>query len=245
MHIVYLCVKKRLVHRRICMLDIVRRILVVVIMGMCIGLLFVGGTMAKAQASTQWNWPTEEGTLTDMFGSRNAKHFGIDIAAPVGTQVYAVYSGRVTKSYYSDTYGQVVFIKQDNGYETVYAHLNNRGVAEGERISARQTIGQVGNTGRSSGAHLHFEVHKGTWNIDKTNAINPIAKLDQEKLSAYVTEQLEAAVFRQLNEGYVVERGDTLSEIAKKYKIDVDDLKGRNHMTTSDIYPGQHLKITK
>ncbi|TYR82552.1 peptidoglycan DD-metalloendopeptidase family protein [Priestia megaterium] len=231
------------------MIDILRRILVVLVMGLCIGLLFIGGSMVKAEERSQWHWPVAVGTLSDVFGSRNAKHFGIDIAAPVGTQVYAVESGRVVKSYDSDTYGKVIFIKQDNGYETVYAHLHSRNVHEGERVSVHQKIGQVGNTGRSFGPHLHFEVHKGSWNIDKTNAINPLVKLDEKKLFAYVTSKVEATVFNQLHvkedDEIIVHKGDTLFEIAIEYEMEIDHLKSLNGLVTNSIYEGQRLKVVK
>lgn len=228
------------------MIDVLRRILVVLVMGLCIGLLFLGGQMVKAEEK-QWEWPVE-GVLTDIFGSRHAKHFGIDIAAPVGTQVYAVAKGVVSRSYYSNTYGQVVFIKQTNGYETVYAHLEERFVAEGNRVAAGQNIGRVGNTGRSSGAHLHFEVHQESWNPDKTNAVNPLAKLDKQKLSAYVKSDLAATVFQQLHQTsdncILIHQGDTLSELAVKYEVDMDQLRKWNHLENTMLNAGQVLKIS-
>ncbi|MBM7701685.1 peptidoglycan DD-metalloendopeptidase family protein [Metabacillus iocasae] len=229
------------------MLDLARRILVVLIMGLCIGLLFVSGKMAKAEEEQSWYWPVE-GVMTDVFGSRNEKHYGIDIAASVGTPVYAVSSGRVTRSYYSDTYGHVVFLEQENGYETVYAHLHKRLVAEGERVQASQQIGEVGNTGRSSGAHLHFEVHKGKWNIEKSNAINPLIVLDHTKLHAYLTEAVTEAVFKQVHQkqmSYVVtvRKGDTLWSISKKHNVTVEELQQWNDVQPNQLYIGQALKV--
>ena len=78
-------------------------------------------------------WPSD-GVITDSYGTRNGDHKGIDIAAPFGSSIYAVESGIVSKSYYSDTYGNVVFIKHDNQIETVYAHLKERTVLEGARV---------------------------------------------------------------------------------------------------------------
>ncbi|WP_244404819.1 M23 family metallopeptidase [Saccharococcus caldoxylosilyticus] len=80
--------------------------------------------------------------------------------------VVAAASGTVSKSYYSDSYGNVVFIRHTiNGtqYETVYAHLRSRAVSEGQTVSQGQFIGYMGNTGESFGQHLHFEIHKPYW----------------------------------------------------------------------------------
>lgn len=59
-------------------------------------------------------------------------------------------------------------------YTTVYAHLNSRNVGTGQVVAKGQQIGIMGNTGHSYGQHLHFELHKGAWNVSKTNAVNPL-----------------------------------------------------------------------
>lgn len=233
------------------MVDFVRRILVVVIMALCIGLLFVSGKMAKAEGEESWKWPVE-GKITDLFGSRNAQHHGIDIAAQVGADVVSVNEGVVSRSYFSDTYGHVIFIEQTNGYETVYAHLHKRFVFEGEKVQALQKIGEVGNTGRSSGAHLHFEVHKGSWNIDKTNALNPLLVLDKKRLYTYLDDQYTSQeVFSQMVQEFptadkvekVVQKGETLWALANQYKVTVEQLKKWNTLRNDHIYEGQTLVI--
>ncbi|HWO98173.1 MAG TPA: peptidoglycan DD-metalloendopeptidase family protein [Bacillus sp. (in: firmicutes)] len=233
------------------MVDFVRRILVVVIMALCIGLLFVSGKMAKAEEKERWQWPVE-GKITDLFGTRNAQHNGIDIAAQVGADVVSVSEGVVSRSYYSDTYGHVIFIKQTNGYETVYAHLHKRFVFEGEKVQALQKIGEVGNTGRSSGAHLHFEVHKGSWNIDKTNALNPLLVLDQKRLYAYLDDQYKSQeVFNQIVQEFpsvnggkkIVQKGETLWTLANQYNVTVEQLRKWNSLQNDRIYEGQTLVI--
>ncbi|MGL4522167.1 MAG: peptidoglycan DD-metalloendopeptidase family protein [Bacilli bacterium] len=178
------------------------------------------------QAST-WVWPVK-GKLTDTFGTRGGKHYGIDIAAPTGTTVVAVSKGVVSKSYYSASYGNVVFIKHPTGFETVYAHLTTRCVEEGVTVSQGEKIGKVGNTGHSFGAHLHFEMHRGEWNVEKTLAVNPLHYIDEQKV---------IPVF------HTVEKGDTLTQIAKKYKTHVALLKKENALSTDFIYPDQQLKV--
>jgi peptidoglycan hydrolase CwlO-like protein len=118
------------------------------------------------------------GYLSSGFGTRSlGNHKGVDIAASGTVPIVAAADGVVIRSYYSSSYGNAVFISHSiNGqiYTTVYAHMRSRGVSEGEVVSKGQQIGIMGNTGRSYGQHLHFELHKGPWNISKSNAVNPV-----------------------------------------------------------------------
>ena len=94
-------------------------------------------------------------------------HYGIDIAAQETSLSSA--AGKVVKSYYSASYGNVVFIAhQINGklYTTVYAHMKDRTVQAGDQVQTGQLIGHMGNTGHSYGQHLHFELHNGEWNFE-------------------------------------------------------------------------------
>ncbi len=117
------------------------------------------------------------GYFTSGYGQRWGKmHPGIDIAKGGTVPIVASASGTVIKSYYSGSYGNVIFIAHYlNGqtYTTVYAHLRDRYVGNGSSVQKGQKIGIMGNTGRSTGQHLHFEIHKGQWNPSKSNAINP------------------------------------------------------------------------
>lgn len=177
----------------------------------------------------QWAWPVE-GQISDYFGTRNGKHYGIDIAAPIGTPVSAIQEGKVTKSYYSSSYGNVVFIKHGE-YEAVYAHLNKRYVVQGDYISKGEIIGEVGNTGESRGAHLHLEVHQGRWTMAKKNAMNPLLVLH---------EQRNEAVSSSL---YVVQKGDTLVSIARKFRMSVKEIQEKNGLQQELIYPNQQLYV--
>ena len=96
-------------------------------------------------------------------------HEGVDFSAPVGTDVYSSGNGVVieaTRSNYG--YGNIIEIDHGYGYITYYAHLNNFNVRKGEKVIRGQTIGTVGNSGLSTGPHLHYEVHK------NGNRVNPI-----------------------------------------------------------------------
>ncbi len=88
-------------------------------------------------------------------------HNGIDIGGPVGTPILASASGVVTvarDSGYNGGYGKMIIIKHDNGTQTVYGHLSAVYINEGDSVNAGATIGALGNTGRSTGPHLHFEI---------------------------------------------------------------------------------------
>lgn len=99
------------------------------------------------------------GTITSRFGYRSrGYHTGLDIAASTGTSITAADDGRVTFSGWSGGYGNVVKINHGNGYETYYAHCSALLVSVGQVVSKGDLIARVGNTGNSTGPHLHFEV---------------------------------------------------------------------------------------
>jgi murein DD-endopeptidase MepM/ murein hydrolase activator NlpD len=129
---------------------------------------------------TQFIHPTF-GRYSSYFGPRwGSSHDGIDIAQSGTVPVIASANGTVSRSYLSTSYGNVVFVVHSiNGatYETVYAHLRNRNVQAGDKIQQGTLLGYMGNTGHSYGQHLHFEIHEGRWNINKTNAVDPLKYL--------------------------------------------------------------------
>ncbi|WP_456277670.1 murein hydrolase activator EnvC family protein [Bacillus sp. AK128] len=118
------------------------------------------------------------GPVTSNYGSRWGRlHAGVDIGKRgASVPVVAAAAGTVIRSYYSSSYGNVVFIAHSvNGqmWTTIYAHLENREVSDGQEVQQGQRVGYMGNTGRSFGAHLHFELHKGPWTQSKSNSVNP------------------------------------------------------------------------
>ncbi|WP_257153586.1 XkdQ/YqbQ family protein [Priestia megaterium] len=120
-----------------------------------------------------------EGVITSEMKRRWGRmHEGIDIAKAGTVPIKAAASGTVSKSYVSASYGEVIFIVHNiNGqvYETVYGHMRkgSRRFKVGDKVSQGTQIGLMGNTGRSTGQHLHFEVHKGRWKnpVDPTGYI--------------------------------------------------------------------------
>lgn len=96
-------------------------------------------------------------------------HAGMDFTAPKGTEIYATGKGKVIKvNYSSGGYGKRVIIDHGYGYKTLYAHMSGFAVKQGEEVQRGQVIGYVGNTGKSVGPHLHYEVHK---NGEKVNPV--------------------------------------------------------------------------
>ncbi|MFK4334545.1 murein DD-endopeptidase MepM/ murein hydrolase activator NlpD [Bacillus sp. RC240] len=137
-------------------------------------------TAPPASIPAVFKFPTQ-GKISSTFDMRwEQMHYGIDIAAQGNVSIQAAAAGKVVKSYYSASYGNVVFIAhQINGklYTTVYAHMKDRTVQAGDQVQTGQLVGHMGNTGHSYGQHLHFELHNGEWNFEKTNAVNPLPYL--------------------------------------------------------------------
>jgi murein DD-endopeptidase MepM/ murein hydrolase activator NlpD len=139
--------------------------------------------------------PIDGARLSSGFGMRrhpilgySKLHAGVDFAAPRGTPIYAAGDGTVKRANYFGSFGNYVLIRHANGYETAYAHLNGfaRGIKAGTRVRQGQVIGYVGTTGRSTGPHLHYEVHV------NGKKMNPLAlkvptgrKLEGKELAAF------------------------------------------------------------
>ena len=108
--------------------------------------------------------PVSGGTITSRYGERSSirssRHTGLDIAVSSGTPIKAAASGTVIFSGYKGSYGYLIKIKCDNGYEMWYGHCSKLYAKSGQRVSAGDRIAAVGSTGNSTGPHLHFEIRK-------------------------------------------------------------------------------------
>jgi len=130
-------------------------------------------TPAPVKTSHGFIWPVW-GQVTSPFGERAHAmggggaqfHAGIDISVPTGTPVQAAQEGTVVFAGYNGAYGKVVKLDHANGFSTLYAHNSRLLVYVGQTIGAGQVICLSGSTGRSTGPHLHFEVHKDGWPVD-------------------------------------------------------------------------------
>lgn len=128
-------------------------------------------------------WPLQQGSqkISSPFGMRwNRHHKGIDIPAPKGTPILAAKSGKVIyRGYQKRGYGNVIIIQHDDGSQTAYAHARKTIVKNGKYVEKGQVIGFVGRTGKTTGAHLHFEI------ILDGNFVNPLdylARRDDESI---------------------------------------------------------------
>nr|WP_285852504.1 peptidoglycan DD-metalloendopeptidase family protein [Paenibacillus lactis] len=113
----------------------------------------------KTSSSKQFAWPVSGARITSSFGHRwGRSHEGIDVVG--GSTIMAAASGRVVFSGQQSGYGNVVIVDHGNGYRTLYGHMSRISVSNGQSISQGQKLGVMGNTGRSTGTHLHFEIQK-------------------------------------------------------------------------------------
>ena len=120
-------------------------------------------------------WPVKYGKITSKFGNRTHPvlksvkfHRGVDIAVSIGTPVYSGIKGRVTFAGRKGNYGNLVEIEGNNRIKVRYAHLNSIDVVTGQKVSDGEKVAETGNTGMSTGPHLHYEI------IIDENPVNPL-----------------------------------------------------------------------
>ena len=144
-----------------------------------------GGSVGSAPAVSAGNWTKPaNGRYTSPYGARVHPisgaykfHYGIDLANSTGTPVVAAADGVVSYAGSLSTFGNVVMIThsiEGQIFTSVYAHLNSIGVGVGTQVSKGQYIAGMGNTGGSTGTHLHFEIHVGTWVKQSVGSVNPL-----------------------------------------------------------------------
>lgn len=186
-----------------------------------------------------FNNPTDVKRVTSGFRPTNRKnHHGTDFAQPGYHEIKASAAGKVAKSYSSTTYGECIMIVHNLGgdtWETVYAHMRkgSRKVSVGQTVKQGQVIGVMGNTGNSTGQHLHFELHKGRWNMAKSNAVNPLNYIGKDLYPAKVSGNV-----------YTVKKGDTLSEIAVRHGTTTKKLASLNGIKNPSVISiGQKIKL--
>ena len=210
----------------------------------------------------------KKGRINSEFGFRRRRfHYGIDVDLETGDSVKCAFDGMVRVSKYHRGYGNVIVVRHFNGLETVYAHLSVARAKENQLVRAGDLLGYGGSTGRSTGAHLHFEVrYLGT-------PMNPRKVIDFEnnrlqndtlfvtrstfdKTRSRPSTQVKTTTGTQSgtktntntsstgSKYHYVKKGETLSHIAQKYGTSVSTLCKLNGLSTKSVLQiGQRLRV--
>lgn len=205
------------------------------------------------------------GYVTSSFGYRRMRrrrgrmHYGTDVKLYTGDPVYSAFDGIVRIAQYSSSYGYVVVVRHYNGLETIYAHFSKLLTKPGMTVRAGDPIGLGGNTGRSYGSHLHFEVRFKGLPFDATNIIdfetgklvNDTIYIDKNFLSDLKRTKYAGgsggSKYKGSSKGakyYKVRRGDTLGGIAIRYGTTITRICRLNGIRRNSIIRiGQTLRI--
>lgn len=218
--------------------------------------------------------PTTQTRITSPFGPRRRRmHNGLDVKVYVGDTIVSAFDGkvRIVKTERRG-YGQYIVIRHDNGLETVYGHLSKQLVAENQLVKAGEVIGLGGNTGRSTGSHLHFETRflgvpinpafmfdfpnqdivadTYTFRRGRVNSDAPGVSTGNARMLARTTRDAAVGKNTAANKDTViryhkVKSGDTLSKIASQRGVSVDTLCKLNRITKrTTLRPGQVLRCS-
>lgn len=209
------------------------------------------------------------GYVTSNYGPRKRRmHHGIDLKVQIGDTIYAAFDGKVRVTEYERRgYGYYVVLRHPNGLETVYGHLSGFLVSPNEVVKSGQPIALGGNTGRSTGSHLHFELRflgrsiNPTYVIDFDNKVchrdkymvnvntlgRPGQKLSKQRASTTYTPSKKGK--NKYATGTIkyhrVKKGDTLARIAKRHGITVSKLCSLNSLSAkSKLHVGKSLRVS-
>ncbi len=194
-----------------------------------------------------WSLPIPHIVVTSPFGLRRWKwHYGDDLRINIGDSVRSAFDGIVRIARYDRYgYGHYVLVRHYNGLESLYGHLSKRLLEVGDVIKAGDVIGLGGNTGRSTGPHLHFELRY------QGNAFDPKTIFDFENDTILSdTLEINPNTFSYLTEArkiryHRVRSGDTLSHISYRYGVSISKICRLNGIRRSSILKiGQRLRIT-
>lgn len=213
---------------------------------------FKGVDLAKMKDTVCLNLSYDEcdfsypicGHVTSDFGPRRGRfHYGVDIKLNIGDSIKSIFSGKVRFVGYSSGYGKLVLIRHDNGLETYYAHLSKYNVLEGDVVEAGDVIALGGNTGRSSGPHLHLEIRY------LGNAINPnsIINIKEGELNSTIFElnqkNFEYLVELRRRKYHTIKSGQTLSHVSARYGVSLFKIYKLNGLSSrSVIRVGQKIR---
>ncbi len=194
---------------------------------------------SETQLTLTWNASCDyihpfAGRVTSKFGKRRRRmHYGIDIDLETGDQVHAAFEGMVRYAKYNPSYGNLVVVRHPNGLETYYAHLSQINVSAGDYIQAGQVVGLGGNTGRSYGAHLHFEVRFLGVPIDPALLID--FETGQLKYSSIILKKHKDRLLVENAARYhIVKPGEDIYSISRMYGVPVSEICRLNGISFDD-----------
>lgn len=199
------------------------------------------------------HFPTIHGTrLNSPYGIRKHRlHRGVDMHINIGDSIVAAYPGKVVVSKYNRRgYGHYVMIEHANGTRTLYGHLKKRLVNVGDVVEGGQLVGWGGNTGRSSGPHLHFEIRYGEVNIDPATVFNIeegtlLENTEHFSIASAVESHNEIQKELSKHRYHRIRSGDTLGKIARLYGTTIEKLCRLNGIKrTSILRIGQTLRCS-
>lgn len=223
--------------------------------------------------------PTPSRVITSNFGSRwGGQHKGLDIKVYIGDTIRAAWSGKVrVVRYEARGYGNYVVIRHPNGLETIYGHLSKQLVEENQEVRAGEPIGLGGNTGRSTGSHLHFETRlcgvalnpalffdfraqditadtytfrSDTYKSEGAEATRLRGKVGNgsytpEMVRGHAAPEEPMAMAPEGKSFHVVAKGETLSSIAAKRGVSIEQICRLNRLSkNSKLRPGQMLRYS-
>lgn len=194
-------------------------------------------TLFCDEKGKHWSYPLKATEINSQYGVRRFRfHHGIDLDLTVGEPIYAVFDGvvRIAKNNRRG-YGNYVLIRHDNGLETLYGHLKTYFVKPGDLVKAGQMIGLGGNTGRSTGPHLHFEIRY------RGHAFNPTYLFDFEKEQILAQNfVLTPAHYEKIIEEHKtvyhrIKSGDSIWTLSKRYHVPISTLCKMNGITSKTV----------
>ncbi|MCR9016629.1 M23 family metallopeptidase [Aquiflexum gelatinilyticum] len=195
---------------------------------------------------TDWKMPLDETRITSEFGFRRYRwHHGTDLKLNVGDPVYSAFDGIVRiRSYDRNGYGYYVVVRHKNGLETLYGHLSKFRVEVGQEVKAGELIGLGGNTGRSTGPHLHFEIRFQGLSINPTEVFDFNIGSIKGQYYDVTSSSFDHVIKTQEAIYHRVRSGETLSSIARRYGVRVSTLTRLNGISTNTILKvGRRLRV--
>ncbi len=211
------------------------------------------------------------GYVTSNFGPRRRRmHYGIDLKVQVGDTIYAAFDGKVrVKQYERRGYGYYLALRHPNGLETVYGHLSKFLVEEDQVVRSGEPIALGGNTGRSTGSHLHFEIrflgnpinptfivdfdnkvcHKDTYTVTHNSYSRSSKGVDIRNLASSSATRSSSTVKNKYASGSIkyhrIRKGDSLGKIAQKNGTTVSKICKLNNITTkTTLRVGKSLRVS-